>query len=117
MLHRVAIYNYDNGNMEDNDVTDDWYHNNHYDGNWHHSDQTQLHSNQQQLALQHGNEQMPFIVSGLEEVIIATATVRKQQVYRSHDRQWCSYTCLPTMVCNRVTNTTTDTRIRTTAGQ
>ena len=50
---RVAIYNYDNGNMEDNDVTDDWYHNNHYDGNWHNIDQTQLQSHQQQLALQY----------------------------------------------------------------
>ena len=76
---RVAIYNYDNGNMEDNNVTDDWHHNNHYDGNWHHSDQTQLHSNEQQLALQQGNEQMPLIVSGLEEVIIATATVQQQE--------------------------------------
>ena len=85
---RVAIYNYDNNNMEDNGVTDDWYHSNRYDGSWDHIDQTQLHSNQQQLALQQGNEQMPLIVFGLEEVIIATATAQQQEGTnnRSHAR-------------------------------
>ena len=89
---KTAVYNLSDTTYEHqhDNTAHLYYPNNGYDASWYNSDQNRL---------------LPGHWATIPTAPTNTTTCADSTTTRNHDRQWCSNTCLPTMVCAQHTCT------------